>query len=305
MGSENPEHCPADRDCHYANSTVKDLSIGISGFTRAFGFAMRNRLWWLFLAPVALWLLFASGILWASHAVVEQVSGWVAAHLDISIPAEDRSGLAGVWDDAKGWFNSTRDLLVLGAVKLALWFLFGLVGKYLVLIVLSPLLAYASERAEEIVTGRTFPFRLGQLVKDIGRGILMAFRNGLLETFINVLIWSATFFIAPLAPVSAIVLWLVSSWFYGFSMFDYIFERQRMGIRASARTAWSRPGVVMANGMLFNFLMDPPFLQWLFGPVVSAVCFCVVPVMAAIGAVLAWNNVDAHGIGTVKSVPMG
>ncbi len=278
---------------------MKDLSIGLRGFSRAFGFALRNGMWWLFLAPVALWLLFAGGILWVSTGAVEFVRDLVAGYGDISIPTEDRSGLAGVWDDAKNWVNSARDVLVLVAVKLALWFLFGLVGKYIVLILLSPLLAYASERTEEIVSGRVFPFRLGHLLKDIGRGILMALRNGTLELLINVLVWTGTFFLAPLAPVSAIVVWTVSSWFYGFSMFDYIFERQRMGIGASSHAARSRGGIVLANGMLFNLLMNPPFLHWIFGPLLSAVCFCVVPVAASIGAVLAWH--EANGSGTPAS----
>ena len=269
---------------------MKDLTIGFSGFARAFGFAMRNGLWWMFLVPVVLWSLFAGGIAWVSTSAVDAVGGWVSGFWDISVPATDRTGLAGAWDDVRGFFNSARDTVVLVTVKLALWSLFGLVGKYLVLILLSPLLAYASERSEEIITGRTFPFRLGQLLKDIGRGIGMAFRNGSLELLISTLVWVGTFFIAPLAPVSAIALWLVSSWFYGFSMFDYVFERQRMGVRASANAARSRRGIVLANGMLFNLLMNPPFLQWLFGTVLSAICFCVVPVLASIGAVLAWQE---------------
>ena len=55
---------------------MKDLAIGISGFTRAFGFAMRNGLWWMFLMPVVLWLLFAGGIAWVSAGAVDAVSGW-------------------------------------------------------------------------------------------------------------------------------------------------------------------------------------------------------------------------------------
>lgn len=269
---------------------MKDFSIGLRGFGRAFGFAMRNGLWWMFLVPVVLWLLFASGILWVSTEAVELVSGWVSMFWDIDVPATDRTGMEGAWDDAKGFLNSARDVIVLFAVKAALWFLFGLVGKYLVLILLSPLLAYASERTEEIVTGLTVPFDLGQFVRDVGRGIVMALRNGFNELSIAVVLWACTLFVAVLAPVTAVVLWLISSWFYGFSMFDYIFERQRMGIGASAHAARERRGIVLANGMLFNFLMNPPFLHWVFGPLFSGICFCIVPVVASIGAVLSWHE---------------
>lgn len=278
---------------------MKDLTIGLRGLLRAFGFALRNGMWWMFLAPIALWLLFAGGIAWVSAAAVDLVGGWVSGFWDITVPASDRTGLLGAWDDAKGFFTSARDTVVLVIVKLALWLLFGLVGKYLVLILLSPLLAYASERTEEIVTGQVFPFRFMHLVKDVGRGILMALRNSGMELLITMAVWACTFFLAPFAPLSVVALWFVSSWFYGFSMFDYVFERQRMGVRASARAARDRRGIVLANGMLFNLLMNPPLPHWLFGPILSAVCFCVVPVMASIGAVLAWHEAN----GTKSQVP--
>jgi CysZ protein len=279
---------------------MKDFSIGLRGFARALGFALRNGMWWMFLVPVGLWLLFAGGIAWVSASAVDLVGGWVSGFWDITVPPADRTGLLGAWDDVKGFFNSARDTLVLLAVKLALWFLFGLVGKYLVLILLSPLLAYASERTEEIITGQSFPFRFGLFIKEIGRGILMALRNGSLELLINVAVWAVTLFLAPLAPVSALALWFVSSWFYGFSMFDYVFERQRLGVRASARAARERRGIVLANGMLFNLLMNPPLLHWLMGPVLSAICFCMVPVLASIGAVLAWHETSGRSVDSAR-----
>jgi CysZ protein len=260
---------------------VKDLAIGFRGFTRALGFALRNGMWWLFLVPVLLWLLFAGGIAWVSSSAVDLVGGWVSGFWDITVPPSDRTGLLGAWDDVKGLFNSARDTVVLVTVKIALWFLFGLVGKYVVLILLSPLLAYASERTEEIVTGRTFPFRFGLFIKEVGRGILMALRNGTLELLITVAVWTGTLFIAPIAPLSALVLWLVSCWFYGFSMFDYVFERQRLGIRASARAARQQRGIVMANGILFDLLVRIPLVGVVFAPL-----------LASIGSVLAWH--EAH-----------
>ena len=260
---------------------MSDISIGIRGYGRALGFAFSNGMWWMFLVPVLLSILFTGALLWASAEVVELARGYASQFMDISIPTEDRTGLIGLWDDVKAFFNSARDVIVLLVVKLALWFLFGLIGKYLVLIVLSPVLAYASERTEEILTGRVFPFQLGQFLKDVGRGILMALRNGALELLINLLFWILTLFVAPIAPITMIALWLVSCWFYGFSMFDYIFERQRMSIGASARAAQNRRGAVMANGALFSLLMKIPFLGVVFAPL-----------LASIGAVLAWHEIN-------------
>ena len=238
-------------------------------------------MWWMFLIPVAFSILLTGALIWVSTEAVDVVRTYASQFLDITIPTEDRIGLIGFWDDVKAFFNSARDVILVFVVELALWFLFGLIGKYLVLIVLSPLLAYASERTEEILTGRVFPFRVGHFVKDVGRGILMAIRNGVTELLINVLFWIVTLFLSPLAPFTMIILWLVSCWFYGFSMFDYVFERQRMGIGASTREAHNRRGTVMANGALFGLLMKIPFLGVVFAPL-----------LASIGAVLAWHEAN-------------
>jgi CysZ protein len=224
--------------------------------------------------------------------VVGWVGGFLADRLDIPVSGVDRDGMAGLWDDVKAFFSSARFVIVAFVVKLALWFLFGLVGKYLVLIVLSPLLAYASERTEEILTGRTYPFRFGQLLKDAGRGILMALRNGFLELSINIGVWVLTFFIPILAPLSVVFLWLVSSWFYGFSMFDYVYERHKLGISASANAARQRRSVVLANGMVFNVLMDPPVVGWIWKPFFTVLGITFGPLLGSIGAVLAWHEAE-------------
>ena len=234
---------------------MEGFSRGISGFTGAAGFMLRHRMGWMFLVPVILWLLFAFGLYQAGSALAGSLQTWGAAHLGLQVPAVDRQGLPGFWDDAKAFLNGARNV---------------------VLILLSPLLSYASERTEEILTGNAMGFSAVRWAKEMLRGMLMAMRNGGVELGINVLVWAITLFLPVLAPLSALFLWLVSCWFYGFSMFDYIHERRRLGLRASVRAARERRGMVLANGMLFNLLMKVPLLG-----MVAA------PLLAAVGAVLA------------------
>jgi CysZ protein len=150
------------------------------------------------------------------------------------------------------------------------------VNKYVVLVTLSPVLAYASELAEEKLTGRTYPFSALQLVKDTGRGILIAIRNGVLELTISLVLWTMTFFVPVLLPFSTLALFGVSAYFYGFSMFDYAFERRRMRVGESVRAAHANLGLVLAIGTLFSLIGK----LW----VVGLVC---VPLMAAVGATIA------------------
>lgn len=262
---------------------MRDIQAGFSGFGQALGFAFRNRMGWMFLVPILLWIAFAAGSIALASWAVDHLTTLAETHLGLDVPDQDRGGWLGFLDDVKAFLNGTRGIITLIAVKVALWYLFGLFGKYVVLILLSPLLAYASERTEELVTGRSFPFSFAQLLKDTLRGVLMALRNAFLETSINLLSWVATFFLPFLAPITLVLMWLVSCWFYGFSMFDYILERQRAGIGASWRAARERQGMVLANGALFWLLMKIPFVGWVFAPL-----------LAAIGAVLAWYGTDGR-----------
>lgn len=256
---------------------MHDLGTGVNGFGRALRFAFRNGMGGLFLLPVVLWVLFAAGLFAFGSWSVAHAGAWADAHLGLDVGPADATGWQGFWGDVKALINGARGLLVLIVLKVALFYLWGLIGKYVVLAVLSPVLAYASERTEQLVTGRTHPFHLGRFLHDLGRGLLLVLRNGTLELLINVAVWVTTLFVPVLAPLSVIFLWLVSCWFYGSSMFDYVFERQRLGIAASIRAARARRGLVVGNGIAFDVLMRIPFIGIVFAPL-----------LAAIGAVLAW-----------------
>lgn len=253
-------------------SFTRDLGHGFTGFFRAFGFALNNRMGWMFLVPILLWILLAFGLVAVLEGPVDRLSDWVAGKLEIPVEA----GAEDWWSDTKAFFNGAREVIVGVLLKLAVAYLLFVANKYIVLILLSPLLAYASESTEEILTGRTFPFSWGQLMKDALRGALIAARNGIMELAITVGIWFLTFFVPLLAPISFILLFSVSAYFYGFSMFDYVFERRRMRIGESTKAVNDRLGAVLANGALFSLFMKLPLLGVMFAPV-----------LASIGAVLA------------------
>lgn len=245
----------------------RDLGSGASGFFRAFGFCWRNGLWWMFLVPVVLWVALAFGLYQAVDALVDHVGAWVAGYLEIPVDAQEQ----GWWADVKGWLNGARELLTALVLKLAIGYLLFVANKYIVLVVLSPLLAYASERAEEILTGKRFPFSLGQLLKDAVRGALIAIRNGFAELAISFLIWALTLLVPLISPISFVLLFAVSAYFYGFSMFDYVFERRRMRIRETTRAMNRRLGAVLANGALFSLLMKLPLIGIMLSPAMASV----------------------------------
>ena len=255
-----------------------------TSFFAALPFAFRHGLAWMFAVPIVLFVLISWGFFIVLHGPVDHLGALAADWLEISVEEAN----AGFWNDLKNVLNATREFVVAFVLRLAIAYLLFLVNKYIVLILLSPLLAYASERTEEIVTGRTFPFSWRQLLLDAIRGSLVALRNGVLELVVSLMLWALGLLVPILAPFTLVLLFLVSAYFYGFSMFDYMLERRRLRVSESVRAVNQRLGAVVTNGALFSLVMKVPLLGLLFGPV-----------MAAIGAVLAEHGTTRTDASTI------
>ncbi|HRO98572.1 MAG TPA: EI24 domain-containing protein [Flavobacteriales bacterium] len=240
---------------------------GLSTFGRAFGFALRHGMGWMFLVPVLLFAGLVYGFFQVLQGPMDELTAWLSTWLALPPASDDGS----TWAEVKAAFDGVRDHLVALLVRIAVLFMIFKVNKYLVLILLAPLLAYASERTEEVLTGRTYPFSWVQLARDAFRGAIIAARNGVLELGISVGVWVATLLLPWLAPFSFVILFAVSSYFYGFSMVDYVFERRRMRIGESVRAVNARLGLVLANGALFNLVMKLPLFGIMFGPAMAAI----------------------------------
>jgi len=140
-------------------------------------------------------------------------------------------------------------------------------SKYLVVIVLSPLFAYISERVEEFLTDNSYPFSLTQTINDVKRGVRIAFRNILWEYFFLIIvigltafldggIKTALFFSLPLA---------IGFFYYGFGFIDYVNERRRLNIEQSIYFGRRHRGIAIAIGSVYSllFLMPLDFKEML------------------------------------------
>ena len=168
-----------------------------------------------------------------------------------------------------------------------IWFLSTL-NKYIVLILISPILALASEATEEKITGKKFTFSFGQLMKDIFRGMVIAIRNMSIE---YLLFFSG--FLLLLIPAAGAILFgiyqlflLFASWyFFGFSISDYSCERHRFSIRESIRFNWKNRGLITGIGFCYWIFISVPFLgDW--------IGFSFAPIMGAVGSTMAFLELN-------------
>ena len=82
------------------------------------------------------------------------------------------------------------------------------------------------------------------------RGIIIAIRNFALEMLAIVLLFFLSF-VPVIGLLSTPILFVVSSYFYGFSFLDYTAERRRLKLKESIFFINRNKGLVITNGSLF------------------------------------------------------
>ncbi len=263
-----------------AYTFTTDLGLSLRSWFKSWPFIFSNGLAIYFLYPVILSILLSMGAVALIREVVNYVMELMRPLLkEVPLPAD--SG----WE---AWQAVLLDISTY-AISFVLWiaafYTFVKLSKYLILALMSPVMAILSERTEEILTGRKYPFRLQLFVRDVFRGIALAIRNLFMElaagwALIAVQLALALVF-APaaliLAPFVPLISFAIGSYFFGFSTLDYVFERRRMSIPTSIRTIRDMKGIAIGNGAIFNLLYFIPFVG-----VTLATVTCTVAAVLAI-----------------------
>lgn len=244
-------------------SQIKQFGIALSAVFQSIGFIAKHKLWWFFLMPAAL------------SIVLMVAYGFAGDYLSTLLEAKINGWLAGY---AIGEWLATASYWIM---RIFIWYIFFTINKYLVLVLLSPVLSILSEKTEHYLSGKSYPFSWDQLISDILRGSVLALRNFALEMCIIVSLSIGTFFIPVIAPIVPVFLLLVQSYYYGFSMFDYNFERLKMSRKESIYFMKKHKGLAIGNGMFFSLMFYIPVLGML-----------VAPVMACVGATLAVHKLS-------------
>ncbi len=246
-----------------------DWYIGLSTYLEALGFIRRNKLGYFFLFPILISLLVLVGLFYFKSGLIDYLNDLLS----------NWTGLDHTQDDLEGWTARVMRALVAVSIWIATTYIFWTFNKYIALVALSPVLAYLSEKTETILTGKEYPFSVSQLMNDAMRGAIVAIRNFAIE-----MLWIAGFTIVgllfpPISPVLFIVAFIVSAYFYGFSMMDYTSERHRLNLPKGVRLVRRNRLMAVSNGALFDLLMRFPVLG-----------ITVAPILGCVGATLALHR---------------
>ncbi len=254
---------------------LRDFVGGITAYKKALQFIFKNKLTIYYLAPLLVAILFTIISFFGISIFTDWLDSLYQAWFGITV--KDTS--FDVVKDYQEFFSGAGTVLITILLKILMFFLVFRVNKYVTLIILSPVLAYLSEKVDSIINNRDYSFNAGQFLKDIWRGVLLALRNMLIEFVWVIGLWSATFFMPLLIPFTAVVLFFVSAYYYGFSMIDYSNERKRMSVKDSIHYIRKRKGLTLGNGVVYQLLVSVPF----FGAIVA-------PITAVVAATLSVNE---------------
>lgn len=237
----------------------------------------------------------------------------------IPIPAVLMLGIYKLGDLIRAYHTTiateNMNQIVWGLLILMLEILAGLTlmkfSKYLVVILLSPFLAFLSQKSEKIITGNTYSFNLPQLYRDIRRGVRIAIRNVLWHYFFFTIIYLVSWlgWDEPERSPVFYLTFVLGFFYYGFSFLDYVNERLRWDMDESIRFVRSHRGLAIAIGMIYSLMILVPVdLGVLFsggnfekGILVGISAYIVqlilwlsaasAPVLAIVAATLAMNDI--------------
>lgn len=246
---------------------MQEFSRGFVAPFKAFGFIFKHRLAAWYLVPIGIWIVLIFGTTFSLASWLSPyVEQWLSDALgSAKLPEES------FWTAAKSWLQTGIQFASAWVLRVLIWIALGRVMKYVILILMSPLLAWISEVTEEKLTGKEYPFDLMQLLSDAWRGVLITLRNLFLELLLTAAAGIVAFMFPPAAALTVPFLFLVNSYFMGFSMFDYYTERQRLNISESVAYMRRNRWCVTGLGVGFNLISLIPILDWVVAPINGAV----------------------------------
>lgn len=234
---------------------LKEIINSFQAYVHTHRFIIKHRLWKWILVPGFIYaILFCLGI----------YLFWISSSNAIQFMLLKTGVKEWMEKMQSGWLSF---LLIFGqlVLQLILMLFYFSLFKYIFLIIGSPLFAYLSEKTESIIEGRDFPFSFKQLLKDIVRGIRLAFRNMLWQTVysISILILSLIPLIGWITPLLAL---LIECYYLGFSMLDYSCERNKLSTTQSILFIGRHKGLAIGNGIVFYIMHLLPLAGWILAP---------------------------------------
>ncbi len=228
---------------------LKEINFTFNNYMKAFKFIEQNKLKKFYLIPGIINIILITLFYFLSRFIGGTL-------------IEFTSKLLG------GDLNSFIQFILKFIIYLTIFAIYYLVYKTLILIILSPFLSYISERTESILTGKEFNFSFKENLYFMKRGIVVTVKSFLRE-FVMTCIILLLFFIPLVNAAIPVLLFMVQSYYIGFSFIDYTLERH--DFQTGTDLIRKNPIFFMINGGLFTILLFIPLIGIFIAPLATVV----------------------------------
>ncbi len=228
---------------------MKGVKKGFQAYVKAMDVMTKHGLMWVLIIPFVIQLLVLLIGYYASVSFVEALTDSVFSWTKELFELEKDSS----------WIQEVMFYTFYIGIRILYFFVYAMVGGYITLIILSPVMAYFSEVIEEHFSGRRFPFKFNLFIKNIIRGIIVVLRNFVIQMAIT-LVLLLVGLIPIIGFVSPFAIFFVSAYFYGFSFIDYYNERQNRTMGSSISFVRKNKILVTTIGSVFGIFLFIPFL---------------------------------------------
>ena len=159
-------------------------------------------------------------------------------------------------------------------IKILVWictvFFYYLVYKSLLLVIISPILGYVSERVETHLTGKKFDFTFKDNLRFLIRGIdigLKSFFKQMVGTCVVMLLG----FIFPINLSIPLLIFIIQGYFTGFSFMDYTLERYNLSPKESLDFLKKQRVYAALCGGIFTLQFFIPVVGIFIAPLITCV----------------------------------
>lgn len=252
---------------------TSDLKLTFESWIKSWSFIFKNNLGHFFLFSIGISILLSFG----SIVLIKFGTDYIMKMIS---PYFEYTPMHGTWTEMlTDIFKEVSKYATAITIFIMGFFVFAKFRKYLVLALMAPLMAWLSEKTDEILRGSTSSFKMSRFFRDLFRGILIAIRNFFLELIITLFLLGMSLFISLflpllsilLLPVISIAIFLTGAYFFGFSVMDFSNEKNSRGLRESARYIRKNSGIAFVTGAIFSLFFSLPLLGVTIGTVTCTV----------------------------------
>ena len=170
-----------------------------------------------------------------------------------------------VWD----WGREAFDKIAGALSAITLVFIFFFTFKYLVFILLGPILSLVSQKLERSMLGSVRPSGMN-VAQEAIRGVRVNLRNIVRELLLSLLLVIVGVVMPFLSWLVAPGLFVIQAYYAGFGNMDFTLERYYK-TQGSIRYVSSNKGFAIGNGAVFLALLSIPVIGMLIAPFLGAV----------------------------------